>query len=162
MKKKPKILPKFLQVILLLTTLVYPLFMVQMTAAGWKYNACAGNYPALFHTYAFWMAAGGLLMTAGTAFCFAGMFRKWCNPAAILCSGGGMAACLVVLRNFTVYADSHFSAVRFTMEPVSELYRDRLLPVILPFLLVCVLSVMQLLTVGMPRREEKEAPKILV
>lgn len=161
MKKKPKILPKFLQAALLLTTLVYPLFMVQMTAAGWKYNAFAGNYPALFHAYAFWMSAGGILMTAGTAFCFAGMFRRWCSSAAVLCSGGGMTACLVTLRNFAAYADSHFSAVRFTMEPVSELYRDRILPVIFPFLLVCVLSVMQFLTVRTPRREEKEAPKIL-
>ncbi|MBQ2263805.1 MAG: hypothetical protein IJY06_06390 [Oscillospiraceae bacterium] len=169
-----KILKNFLHVILVLTTIIYPLFMCQMSAAGWQYNVDAGNYPEEFSVFAFWMRTGSVLLTAACILCLLGRKPKlWvCNAAALLCGTGGIAACMTVLARFTAYADQHFSGMDETMQPVSELYRDRLLPTLLPFALLCVLAVWQLFAYDarvyrQQRRDEKkrldaqEAPKIL-
>ncbi len=169
-----KILKKFLRVMLILTTLVYPLFMCQMSAAGWQYNVDAGNYPEVFAAYAFWMRAGSVLLTAAAVLClFGSRPRRWlCNAAALGCGTGGIIACMTVLAKFTAYADQNFSGLDETMQPVSELYRDRLLPTLLPFALLCVLAFWQIFDYDArvyrrQKRDEKrsrdtqEAPKIL-
>ena len=169
-----KFLKHFLRVILIVTTLIYPLFMCQMSAAGWQYNVDAGNYPQIFAAFALWMRIGSVLLTAAAVLCLLGCRPKlWlCNAAALVCGMGGITACMTVLSRFTAYADRNFSGIDGTMQPVSELYRDRLLPTLLPFAVLCILAFWQMFTYDARvyrrqkrdekrRREQAEAPKIL-
>ncbi len=163
-----------LQVLLVLTTLVYPLFMDLLSAAGWQHNVNAGNYPSLFGAYAAWMTIGALLLTAGTVLCLIGKScRFWqCNIAALVCAALGIIPCMTVLYQVMAYADQNFPGMRETMAPVSAMYRDRILPTLLPFLLICGLSVWQMCSYecGVYRRQKREerrrkdaeeAPRIL-
>ncbi len=163
-----------LRVALAATTLIYSLFMSQMSAAGWQYNVNEGNYPELFAAFAAWMRIGSVLLTLAAVFCFIGIKPKlWrFNAAALLCNCAGIVSCMTVLYRFTAYADQNFSGIDETMQPVSELYRDRLLPTLLPFALCCVLAVWQSTSYDVKvyiqqKRDEKkkkdmeEAPRIL-
>ena len=118
-----KFLKHFLRVILIVTTLIYPLFMCQMSAAGWQYNVDAGNYPQIFAAFALWMRIGSVLLTAAAVLCLLGGRPKlWrCNAAALVCGMGGITACMTVLSRFTAYADRNFSGIDGPMQPVSEL-----------------------------------------
>lgn len=163
-----------LRVLLVITTLIYPMFMDVMSAAGWQYNVSEGNYPKLFSTFAVWMFLGAGLLTIAAILCFLGIKpNRWqCNAAAIGCGCIGITACMIVLYSFCAYADQNFSGIDGTMQPVSELYRDRILPTILPFAILCVLSVRQLMSYdarvcrrqkrdAKRRADAQEAPKIL-
>ncbi len=165
-----KFLICILRCLLILTTLIFPGIMVQLSAAGWRYNAAQGHYPAVFHGYAFWMSAGGVLLIAAAVLCMLGISRRlWvCNIASVIAGSGGLASVLLTLRQFSAYADQNFSGIGDTLKPVSELYRDRILPVIVPFLLLCILSFLQLFAYEArvwrrQRREQRDekAPSIL-
>lgn len=163
-----------LRALLILTTIVYPLFMGLMSAAGWQYNVNEGNYPTLFSTFATWMTIGCVLLAAGAVLCMLGMKRRlWvCNAAALGCAAGGITAAMTVLYRFMAYADQNFPGHRETMQPISEIYRDRLLPMLVPFGLICVLALWQMFSYDcrvyrQQKREEKrrrdaeQAPSIL-
>ena len=166
MKKRLQIL---LKIILVITTLIYPCFMVMMSATGWMYQFQSGNYPAVFRLFSIGMYFGGGLLCIGTVLLFFGKKpRFWkCNIMALLTACIGCMTCLVILSQFSAYADQNFSGIGETMKPVSEMYRDRISPVIVPALLLVVLSVWQLLETREERLEEywqkenAEAPKIL-
>lgn len=170
----PRIVQICLHVLLLLTTLVYSLFMAQMSAAGWQFNVNEGNYPELFAAFATWMRIGSVLLTAAAVFCLCGRKPKlWrCNAIALGCGCAGISSCMTVLYQFTAYADQNFPGIDGTMQPVSELYRDRLLPLLLPFAIVCVLSLWQMFSYDAKvyrqqkrdekrRRDREQAPRIL-
>ncbi|MBQ8927465.1 MAG: hypothetical protein IJ055_04210 [Oscillospiraceae bacterium] len=174
MKRTKKAVHVLLHVLLCLSTLVWPVLIDQLCAAGWRYNVREGNYPGVFSAYALWMTVGGVLMTAGWVLCLVGTAPKrswWDLPAA----GGtaiGFVCCMGVLSRFTAYADQNFSGIGESMEPVSTLYRDRLLPNLLPCVLCLVLAGWQFFSEASRearrdarrRREERlnaKAPKIL-
>lgn len=174
MEKFSKIGKILLRIALMLSTLVYPGFMAMMSAAGWMHNVESGSYPDIFRSFAGWMFTGGGLLCAGALLALLGAKPKlWvCNAAAAAAGCIGCAACLSSLYRFCAYADQHFSGIGETMQPVSQLYRDRLLPVLLPAVLLLVLSLWQIFDepareYRILRRREKEAresapaPKIL-
>jgi hypothetical protein len=169
-----QILQKFLYIVLLVTTLIYPVTMAMLSAAGWQYNVKAGNYPRIFAVYAFWMGMGGMLLTISAVLCRIGKkCRFWrCNVYSLMTGCIGIAACMTVLNRFCVYADQNFSGIGESMQPVSELYCNRLLPMLLPWSLETVLTLWQLFSAENRayRRQEcekrkalknAEAPKIL-
>lgn len=169
-----KIVKIILRSLLVPAAIVYSAFMPLMSAAGWQYNVNEGNYPALFGAFATWMNIGSLLLIAAAVLVFFGIKPKFwqCNAVSIGCGCAGLVSCMTVLYRFTAYADQNFSGIDGTMQPVSELYRDRLLPMLLPFALGLALAVIQLLdyearVYRRQKREEKkrldaeEAPKIL-
>ncbi len=172
MKKFSKCTRIFLRVVLVLSTAVYPGLMAMLSAAGWRYNVEQGHYPELFRVFSGWMYAGGILLCTGAVLCLFGAREQWwqCNIPAIGLGGVGCTACLSVLYRFCAYADQHFSGLNETMEPVSQLYRDRLLPVVLPALVLLWLCVWQIVLAA-PYRHRKhrekearlnaEAPRIL-
>lgn len=141
-----KILNLLLRILLIFTTLVFPGMMVQLSAAGWRYNAAQGHYPPVFYEYAFWMSAGGVLLIAAAVLCMLGICRKFwiCNIFSPVTGSAGLLAVLLTLGKFSAYADQNFSGIGDAMQPVSELYRDRILPAVIPFLLLCILSFRQL------------------
>ena len=148
MKKWPKILKITLAVLLLASAAVYPGFMAMMSASGWVYNVREGNYPEVFRSFAGWMYAGGGLLCIGALLAVLSMKpKRWIlAPAALGCAGSGLAASLSSLYRFTAYADQHFSGIGDSMQPVSDLYRDRLLPVILPAVLTVIFAAWNLLS----------------
>ena len=174
MKRTSRILRRILAVLTAVTALIYPGFMALMSAAGWSYNVRQGNYPAVFSTLAGWMDTGAVLLLLGTLAGLLGMApkRQVCNIPAIPFAVLGAACCMVALYRFCGYADAHFSGIGESMQPVSELYRDRLLPILLPAFLLLVLAVWNLVNddareYRITRRrqreeaENREAPKIL-
>lgn len=169
-----KIVRILLIVLLLLSAAVYAVFMPQMSAAGWQYNVDEGNYPQLFAAFATWMRIGSVLICAGVVLCLLGLRVKlWiCNLLAVLSAAAGLGSCLTVLWKFTKYADLNFPGMDETMRSVSGMYRDRLLPVIFPVALLCILCVWQLTSYEVQvyrkqqqeekrLRDEAQAPKIL-
>ena len=174
MEKVSKIGKICLRIITFCLTLVYPGFMAMMSAAGWMHNVGTGSYPAIFRSYAGWMFAGGGLLCAGMVLALFGIRGKWwkCNVAGAAASVTGCIACMTVLQKFSAYADEHFPGIGDSMKPVSELYRERLLPIAGVAVLLVLLCVWQAL--AEPAREyrirkfrEKQAkenapaPKIL-
>ncbi len=162
--------------LLIVTTLLYPGFMAMLSAAGWQHNlkSQGGNYPdEVFAPFISWMYIGAALLIFGAVLCLlGGRLRLWlCNLFALFCACPGIAACMTVLYRFCAYAD-RFGYSNQEMQPASEIYRDRLLPMLLPFFLLCVLALLQLFSYDArvyrkqqrdaKRREQNaEAPKIL-
>ncbi len=163
--------------LLIVTTLIYPGFMAMLSAAGWQHNlrSKGGNYPdEVFAPFITWMYIGAALLILGAVLCLlGGKHRLWlCNLLALLCACPGIAACMTVLYRFCAYAD-RYGYSNQEMQPASEIYRDRLLPMLLPFLLLCTLALLQLFSYDarVYRRQQRdakrralnaEAPKILV
>ncbi len=173
-KQMPQVVRILLIILLLLSAVVYALFMPQMSAAGWQYNVNEGNYPQLFAAFATWMRIGSVLLCAAVVLCLLGQrIKLWrCNVISLFCGGAGFASCMTVLVRFMKYADQNFPGMGETMQPVSSMYRDRLLPMLLPFALLCVLCVWKLATYDVQvyrkqkreekhRKNEEQAPKIL-
>ncbi len=136
-----------LRVLLAVTTLLFPLFMGVLTAAGWQHNlkSRGGNYPdEVFGPFVTWMFLGAGLLTLGAVLCLLGARKRLgiCNLLALVCACPGIAACMTVLYRFCAYADSHGYSNQ-EMRPASDIYRDRLLPMILPFVLLCALALWQ-------------------
>lgn len=163
-----------LRIAVVILTVIYPAFMAMMSAAGWMHNVGTGAYPAMFRSLAGFMFTGGGLVCAGTISAMLGIRARWwkCNIAGIASGCVGCGMCLAVLRRFCTYADEHFSGIGDDLMPVSQLYRDRLLPILLVTVLLTVLCLWQIFTDPArefrirKRREQAErenapAPKIL-
>ena len=164
-----KALQIFLKVILVITTLIYPCFMVMMSATGWMYNFNSGNYPAIFRNFSIGMYIGGGLLCFGTVLLLFGKKAKFwkLNIISMLSACIGCVTCMTILSKFTAYADQNFSGIGENMKPVSEMYYDRIFPVIVPAFLLAILSVWQIFDTRDERiqkqfeLENAEAPKIL-
>ena len=159
----------FLRIILVITTLIYPCFMVMMSASGWMYQFQSGNYPLIFRNFSIGMYIGGGLLCVGTMILFLGNRAKFWkyNIISLICAFVGCAICLTILSRFTAYADQNFSGIGETMKPVSEMYNDRISPVIVPAILLAFLSLWQMFITKEEHFQERaelenaEAPKIL-
>ncbi len=165
-----------LRVLLVITTLLYPVVMDMLSAAGWQQNlkSNGGSYPdEIFGPFATWMFIGAGLLVLGTLLCLLGArLRLWlCNLLALACACPGIAACMTVLYRFCAYADRKGYSSQ-DMQPASDIYRDRILPTLLPFALICILALWQFFAYDARvwrkqkrdagRRERNaEAPKIL-
>ncbi len=164
-----KALQNFLRILLVILTMIYPCFMVMMSATGWMYNFKSGNYPELFRNFAMGMYLGGGLLCLGTILLFFGIKAKFWKINFISLSSAviGCPLCMGILSKFSDYADQNFSGIGESMQPVSEMYHDRIFPVIFPAVLLAVLSVWQILDTREERIQERarienaEAPKIL-
>ena len=167
-----KIIKIFLRGILLLSAVIYPGLMAMLSAAAWRYQVQEGHYPEIFGAYSFWLFMGAGLILCSVLFCMIGAKPKFwpCNAVSLVSGVIGSIVCMTVLSKFCAYADQNFSGIGESMKPVSELYRDRLLPVLLPVFVMTVLSVWQFLEsreYRIHKQQEKlalqnaEAPKIL-
>ncbi|MBR0483267.1 MAG: hypothetical protein IJJ69_00630 [Oscillospiraceae bacterium] len=161
-----------LEILLLITAVIFPGFMAMLSASGWKYNVRQGKYPEIFSVYSFWMFLGAVLVLIAVLCCFIGKKPKFyiLNLLAVISDIAGTAFCMTVLKKFCAYADQNFSGIGESMKPVSELYQDRLLPIGFPAFLVLILAVWNFLESREYRIEKKnqklaelnaEAPKIL-
>ncbi len=158
------------KVVMLVLTLIYPMFMVMMTGAGFCMHW--DSYGADFARNGIWLIFSGVLMTAGAVLC---LFRKnLTNLISPFLSGGGFIICMFILQRLVKHADKRgwrgpglYDGVK-----ASYLFQTRLIPCILPVALAITIAVCQYFSydLGEIRRERKReklkkrnapAPKIL-
>lgn len=167
-----KIIRICMDIFLIILSLIYPGFMAVMSAAGWDYNVKQGHYPEIFSVYSFWMFLGAGLILFGVVCCFAAKKPKFYifNTISAVVGIIGTVSCMTVLHQFCIYAEQNFSGIGESMQPVSDLYRDRILPIVFPVFLMLILDFWNFLESREYRIQKKnqklaernaEAPKIL-
>lgn len=117
-----------IRIIMIILTLVYPLFMVCMTGAGLLYNS--SSYGTKIAYIGVFLIFSGILMTSGAFLSISQKKSK--NTASLACSLVGLIICLVSLYLLCVHADGAGWCDNYTLMPVSDMYRRRILPVIVP------------------------------
>lgn len=139
-KKKKKTLYTAYMVIMVILTAVYSLIMVCLAGAGLIYNG--ESYGRELVNVGIWLIVSSILMTSGAAVSF---FKKriFSIISAVL-TIAGLGICLVMVYILCTHADSAGWADNYTMEPVSRMYRERLLPVIAPAVMVIGADVLKL------------------
>jgi len=113
---------------MLILTAVYPLFMVIMSGAGLIYNR---------NSYGATLTAAGVLLTVSGAAMTAGAIlslpkKRITAVLSLILTAAGALLCLCMLHLLIAHADSAGWSDDRTMEPVSAMYRRRILPVLLP------------------------------
>lgn len=166
--KKEKITKRillFLKVLLIASTAVYPLFMDLLSGIGWIFTY--GTYGSEFTVMGTVMVISSGLMTVAVVLC---MIKR--NISAVVTETIGFAAAMTVMVKMMNIADERGWSDMFTMQPVSDMYRNRILPTVIPFVLLIAAAVLQYFSYDEKvkrrlKREQKEkrenmpAPKIL-
>ncbi len=127
-KKKKKTLYMGYMIIMVILTAVYSLIMVCMAGAGLIYNG--ESYGRELVNVGIWLIVSGILMTTGAAVSF--IKKRIFSIISAVLTIAGLGICLVMIYILCTHADSAGWADNYTMEPVSRMYRERLLPVIAP------------------------------
>lgn len=164
-EKITKIILVFIKIFLIASTAVYPLFMNLLSGIGWI--STYGKYGSEFTVMGTFMIISSALMTAAVVLCMIKL-----NVSAVLAETAGFAAAMTVMVKMMNCADERGWSDMYTMQPVSDIYRNRILPTIVPFLLLIAAAVLQYFSYDEKvkrqlKREEKEkkenmpAPKIL-
>lgn len=131
--------------------------MPVLSGAGLIYNR--GSYGAELTRVGVFLIAAGVVMSLGAVLC---LFRKnLANVAAVILSCGGFALCMTMLHKLALHADKSGWSDKYTMAPISDMYRSRLIPSIIPTVLVIFVAVAQLLSLELKeeRRERRKLKK---
>lgn len=139
-KKKKKTLYTAYMVIMVILTAVYSLIMVCLAGAGLIYNG--ESYGRELVNVGIWLIVSGILMTSGAAVSF--LKKRIFSIISAILTIVGLGICLVMVYILCTHADSAGWADNYTMEPVSRMYRERLLPVIAPAVMVMGADVLKL------------------
>lgn len=164
-EKITKIILVFIKIMLIASTAVYPLFMNLLSGIGWI--STYGKYGTEFTAMGTVMLVSSGLMTAAVVLC---MIKR--NISAVVTETAGFAAAMTVMVKMMNLADERGWSDMYTMQPVSDMYRNRILPTVIPFVLLIAAAVLQYFSYDESvkrrlKREEKEkkenmpAPKIL-
>lgn len=167
-KQKP--LMTAAKILLIVLTAVYPFFMTIMTGIGILSNS--GNYGKTISGYAAALVVSGTALTASAILC---LFRKSLpNLLSMAIAVPGFSLCMAVLHRLAGHAEKAgwMGHGAYALMPVADMYRQRIFPVILPFLLTCIIAAVQFFSYGAAeerrekrRRKENEknapAPKII-
>ncbi len=154
-----------LKICLIISTAVFPLFMNLMSGIGWI--STYTRYSNEIRTMGIIILISSALMTLALIFCL----LKF-NLFAIFTECLGFTVTMTVLTKMMNYADNNGWSNQITMQPASDLYRNRILPTIIPFVLLITIALLQYFSYEEKvkrkiKREEKEkkenmtAPKII-
>ena len=109
--------------------------MVIMTGAGLVYNRRSYG-TGIMYTGIFFIISG-VLMTSGSICC---IFRKKISDIiSVILWCAGISVCMVMLYRLCVHAD--YNGWNRNLSPVSDMYKSRIFPVIIPFVTDLILSV---------------------
>lgn len=155
----------FLKVLLIASTAVYPLFMDLLSGIGWI--STYSRYGSEFTVIGTVMVISSGLMSAAVVLC---LLKK--NISAVVTETAGFAAAMTIMIKMMNIADERGWSDMYTMQPASDMYRNRILPTVIPFVLLIAAAVLQYFSYDEKvkrrlKREEKEkkenmpAPKIL-
>lgn len=128
---------KIIKIIMIILTLVYPLFMNFMAGTGLIYNK--DSYGGKMVLIGIFMIISGISMASGTFLCLSS--KKAANIISLTCSVPGLILCLAMLYLLCSHADNAGWVDNYTMNPVSDMYRTRILPVIIPSALSTGISI---------------------
>lgn len=123
-----------LKIVLAVSTLIYPLFMVILSGAGLVFN---GNSYGLKLVLCgiFWIVSG-LMLTSGSLLC---LMKK--NIPALILSSAGFLICMTVLFIVTAHAEKYsWNMLYYAEFTVSGMYIKRIIPTALPFILTLLIS----------------------
>ncbi len=139
-ENKKKTLYIAYMIIMVILTVIYSLIMVCMAGAGLIYNG--DSYGRELVNVGIWLIISGVLMTSGALAAF--LKKRIFIVLSAIFSAVGLLICLVMVYILCTHADSAGWADNYTMEPVSRMYRERLLPVIMPVVMVLGADVFKL------------------
>ena len=127
-KNKKKIIYNVYIIIMVLLMVVYSLIMVCVAGAGLLHNG--ESYGRELENAGMWLIISGIVMTAGTV---AGFLKKSVfRVISAILTVVGLTVCLAMVYIVCTHADNAGWVDNHTMEPVSRMYKERLLPVIVP------------------------------
>ena len=127
-KNKKKIIYNVYIIIMVLLMVVYSLIMVCVAGAGLLYNG--ESYGRELENAGMWLIISGIVMTAGTVTGF--LKKSVFRVISAILTVVGLTVCLAMVYIVCTHADNAGWADNHTMEPVSRMYKERLLPVIVP------------------------------
>lgn len=148
MKKNRKNLKKqspfmiFLKVMLMILTAIYPLFMTMLTGIGIVSNS--RSYGRMITGCGVVLVISGAAMTAAAILC---LFRKKLpNILSIMISVPGFMLCMGALYKLVKHAENAgwMGQGAYSLMPVADMYKQRIIPDIAPFLLILIISAVQL------------------
>ena len=127
---------------MLILTAVYPLFMVTMSGAGLIYNR--SSYGEKLCTVGVLLIVSGIAVTAGALLSLPE--KRITAVLSLILTAGGLVLCLCMLSMLISHADSAGWSDSYTMEPVSGMYRRRIMPAVLPAVMAAGTAVSRLIT----------------
>lgn len=144
------------KILLIILTAVYPFFMTMMTGIGILSNS--EQYGSRISFCGGALVISGAAMTAAAILC---LFRKSLpNLIAVTAAVPGFAVCMTALYKLVSHAESAgwMGHGAYSLVPVSDMYRQRIFPVILPFLLTLIIAAVQFFSYAAAeeRREKKK------
>ncbi|MDE6091962.1 MAG: hypothetical protein K2F73_03365 [Ruminococcus sp.] len=136
-KKSENYIIIILKILLIVFTVVWSFFMVVMTGAGLVYNH--ESYGQTIMQTGVFFIISGILMTSGTVL---SLFRKKIlNLISVILSCTGFILCMIMLYRLVNHADRNGWTDNFTLMPISDMYRTRIMPVIVPSVLSVITAV---------------------
>ncbi|MBO5105161.1 MAG: hypothetical protein J6B74_08915 [Ruminococcus sp.] len=130
-EKSKKFIAVIFKILLIILAFVWSFFMVSMTGAGLIFNR--ESYGSYIMQTGVLFIVSGVLMFSGTVLC---LFRKRVtNIISVIFLFTGFVLCMAMLSRLVDHADRNGWGYNFI--PVSDMYRRRITPVIVP----CFLSV---------------------
>lgn len=139
--RKQSLLMTAAKILLIILTTVYPFFMTMMTGIGILSNS--EQYGSRISFCGGALVISGAAMTAAAILC---LFRKSLpNLIAVTTAVPGFAICMAALYKLVSHAESAgwMGHGAYSLVPVADMYRQRILPDILPFLLTLTISAIQ-------------------
>ena len=124
-----------LKIILAVLTAVYPLFMVILSGAGLVLNS--ESYGQKMCITGVLLILSGILLAVSAIMC---ILKKYARLSVIL-SVAGLILCMTALYVLVNHADANGWNSNF--RPVSNMYKSRIMPVILQSALTIAVSVIQ-------------------
>ncbi|MDE6502481.1 MAG: hypothetical protein K2L10_10390 [Ruminococcus sp.] len=133
-EKSKKYILFFAKIFLIISTAVYPFFMVIMTGAGLVYNHSVYGTKIMYT--GIFLIFSGILMTSGSICC---MFRKKIsNIISLILWVSGFTLCITMLYILCVQAD--YNGWYRNLSPVSDMYKIRIFPVTVPLMTDLIIS----------------------
>lgn len=154
------------KLLLIVLTAVYPLFMTMMTGIG--ILSKSSSYGRSISLCGAVLVLSGAALTAAAILC---IFRKSLpNLLAMCIAVPSFAVCMAAIFRLVSHAENAGWMGRgmYSAVPVADMYRQRIFPVILPFLLTLIIAAVQYFSYSAAeerreknRRKNDFAPKII-
>lgn len=164
-QKKRRTIIFFLKILLIVLTVVFVLCFDLLSGIGWisTYGGYGGEYTAMGVV----MLVSVAFMTAAVVLCMVKF-----NLTAVIAEIIGFAMAMFSLVKMMNFADELGWSNPATMQPASDIFRNRVLPTIAPFIILLATAALQYFSYDAAvkrriKREEKEkrenmpAPKII-
>lgn len=153
------------KVITLGLTLYFSCAVTVLSGAGLIYNR--ESYGSSLAAAGVFFIISALLMTIGAILCIP--HKNLPNILSAVMSAAGLVLCMIMLKKLTSHADLSGWTDKYSLTPISSMYRSRILPCIVPAVLTVIISLIQFFSYEQSqqrrkRKNEKEnapAPSII-